>query len=282
MDVATWTADYDLIGGLVGLGVYFLERGPAGRDGIARIVEHLVATSERTDAGVTWHTRAELLPDHQRKTAPNGYYNCGLAHGVPGVVSLLGRIAQRPDAPAGVAELRDDAARWLLAQRVDDRGFPATVTDGQRIPTRAAWCYGDPGVVVALWDVEVRAGRSPDALVPLNAWMHRTIEQAGVVDMPLCHGATGLAHLCNRFYQATGVREYRDAAVTWFTRALDMRRSEPHAGFPAFSPLETPPWKTTADLLDGAGGVGLSLLAAVTPIEPEWDRLMLCDLPVKP
>ncbi|HEV7554812.1 MAG TPA: hypothetical protein VGO00_05105, partial [Kofleriaceae bacterium] len=83
------------------------------------------------------------------------------------------------------------------------------------------------------------------------------------------------------FYQGTGVREYRDAAISWYTRALDMRRAEPVAGFPSFKPLETPPWSASVDLLDGACGVALSLLSAVTPTEPEWDRLLLCDLAVR-
>ena len=29
----------------------------------------------------------------------------------------------------------------------------------------------------------------------------------------------------------------------------------------------------------GAAGIGLTLLAATTTVEPEWDRMMLVDLP---
>jgi len=32
-------------------------------------------------------------------------------------------------------------------------------------------------------------------------------------------------------------------------------------------------------LLTGAVGIGLALLAATTPVEPMWDRILLLDLP---
>jgi hypothetical protein len=35
-----------------------------------------------------------------------------------------------------------------------------------------------------------------------------------------------------------------------------------------------PPW-TGVDIVNGASGVALALLAAVSPIEPGWDRMFL-------
>jgi len=34
-------------------------------------------------------------------------------------------------------------------------------------------------------------------------------------------------------------------------------------------------WEPSPAFLDGAVGVALALLAALTPIEPQWDRLLL-------
>src|SRR5207247_9179109 len=95
LEVESWKRDYDLISGLAGFGVYFLERGdvPAAREGLATVVAHPDRTARRTGDLATWHTAPELLPPHQREIYPTGYDNCGLAHGVPGVVRLLARIA---------------------------------------------------------------------------------------------------------------------------------------------------------------------------------------------
>jgi len=37
-------------------------------------------------------------------------------------------------------------------------------------------------------------------------------------------------------------------------------------------------WVEDASLLTGAAGIALALLAAITPIEPTWDRLLLISM----
>jgi lantibiotic biosynthesis protein len=37
-------------------------------------------------------------------------------------------------------------------------------------------------------------------------------------------------------------------------------------------------WRADPGFLTGSSGVGLALLAAATPVEPEWDRILLTDL----
>lgn len=87
-----WRGDYDLIIGLVGLGVYALERlpRPAAVKCLELIVERLAETAERNAQGSTWLSPPYLLPEWQRELCPQGYYNLGLAHGVPGVIALAG------------------------------------------------------------------------------------------------------------------------------------------------------------------------------------------------
>jgi len=72
-----------------------------------------------------------------------------------------------------------------------------------------------------------------------------------VVGAGFCHGAIGLAHIFNRLYQANGEPVFREAARRWFGHVLDESQ------------------------LEGAAGIGLALLAAMTPLEPRWDRLFL-------
>lgn len=88
-----WHGSFDLIGGLVGLGVYFLERLPANaaRAGLSEILTRLDELAVTSEQGITWHTPAELVPPQQREQASDGYCNCGMAHGVPGVIAFLAR-----------------------------------------------------------------------------------------------------------------------------------------------------------------------------------------------
>jgi len=287
LDVARWEGDYDLISGLVGLGVYFLERGdvPSAKTGLARVIEHLTVLREQTPQGATWHTKVELLPEWQRLQSPEGYYNCGLAHGVPGVVALLGRAATEPRD----VETCREAMRWLTAQQItgDPAGrFPSAIHGGEQTTraARTAWCYGDPGVALAGWGAAARLGGD------VEPWRQvardttaRAIELTGIRDPGMCHGAAGLAHIFNRFYQASRESVFRDAARTWFELALAMRKPEGVGGFIAWSSdgiRPEPVWTPAVDLVEGAMGVALALLAAVEPTEPRWDRLFQCDLPI--
>jgi hypothetical protein len=302
LEATPWQGDYDLIGGLVGLGVYFLERlrGGAGtaRRGLGRVVEQLARTAEPTADGVAWHTAPELLVPWQREQWPAGYYNLGAAHGVPGAIAMLGAAAALPDpelaaTAARARELGEGATRWLRAQRLspDPSGrFPSMIEREPRPAERArtAWCYGDLGIAAALWSAAARTGADPAEWRELALEVaRRPAELCRVYDPNLCHGAAGLAHVCNRFYQASGDPGFRDAARGWFERALAMRRpGEGIAGFTARKPrvgrLEDGPVnQTSQDFLDGTAGVGLALLAGLRDEEPGWDRLLLCDLPAR-
>jgi lantibiotic modifying enzyme len=150
---SSWEGDYDLVAGLVGLGVYALERLPHPRavDCLRRVIGHLDKTAERGgDGRLTWHTAPHLLPPHQQQECPQGYYNLGVAHGVPGVIALLGEACAANVAREKARPLLDGAVAWLLSQkRTDGAGLsvPAwTGPDFERNTRKLAWCYGDLGL----------------------------------------------------------------------------------------------------------------------------------------
>lgn len=282
---------YDLILGLVGAGVYYLERARQGAEveaALDAVVAALADRAEHTPEGVTWFTPPTLLPAWQRENHPDGYYNLGLAHGVPGAIAFLAANAARSPT---ARELAEGGLRWLSAQAQagDPRGSYAAWTRvaAASSPARTAWCYGDPGVAAACWRAAVDLGRDPEPWRELaRASAQRPQELTSIFDPNLCHGATGLAHLCNRYYQASREPVFGDAARRWFERALVMRRpGEGIAGFvqrrarPDRTEIEIE-YITAPDFLDGTAGVVLALLAALRDDEPGWDRLLMIDLPV--
>jgi len=286
-----WIDDYDLIIGLVGFGVYALERLPraSAHQCLERIVDRLDETAERNSGGVTWLTRAHLLPEHQREQCPNGYYNLGLAHGVPGVIALLGGVCAAGVAVGQARPLLDGAVAWLLRQKLTNGAessfLPWIELDGiEREDCRLAWCYGDPGVAAALL-LAARSVREPEwereAIEIARRAAKREPESAGVKDAALCHGAAGLGHVFNRLFQATGEESFREAARYWFERTLELRRrGQGIAGFSSFRADENGNeyWVDDPGILTGAAGIALALLAAATDIEPAWDRMLLVSL----
>jgi len=285
-----WRGNYDLISGLVGFGVYALERlpHPAAAELLERIVDRLDKTAERNAEGITWFTPPELLPAWQRELCPNGHYNLGLAHGVPGVIALLGQACAAKVARAKTQPLIEGAVEWLLAQKLRSGGhssFSSWSGPGiERDDCRLAWCYGDAGVAGALFGAARCLGEPAwerDALEIARRAAERPPDMAGAGDAGLCHGAAGLGHIFNRMFQATGEAWLKQAAVFWFERTLEMRR--PTGGIGGFSALEVVNgercWVDHPGLLTGAAGIALALLAVITPVEPAWDRVLLVSIP---
>jgi lantibiotic modifying enzyme len=284
-----WSAEYDLIGGLVGLGIYALERlpRPAAVACLEQVIGHLAGTAERRPEGVTWWTNPDWLMPETRERYPRGYLDLGLAHGVPGVIALLGRACA-----AGVAEdrarpLLDGAVRWLMAQRISEGPAAYSSIGGRDIapaPARLAWCYGDLGIALSLLGAARCVGEADwenAALVIARRAAGRPPEQSGVVDAGLCHGAAGVGHLFNRLFQATGDARFAEVARFWFERTLAMRQPDRGiGGYVCWGPGEdgAMSWMAETGLLTGAAGVALSLLAAATSVEPEWDRVLLVSV----
>lgn len=286
-----WTADYDLIVGLVGIGVCGLERSEheGGRALVTRVLDRLEETAQPRGAGIAWHTAPELLPEWQRALAPEGYWNLGLAHGNPGVIALLARaIAHGVDATRARAMLDRVVAFLLDAEPPRERGrYPSWQPAGnERGSTRLAWCYGDLGVSIALLSAAQATGEArwrDEAMTLARACATRTFEEASVADAGLCHGTVGAAHVFNRLWHATGEDVFADAARTWIDHTLRIRNDHPIAGFPAAARDPGRPdvtWNADETLLSGAVGIALALHAAASEVEPSWDRLLLADLAI--
>jgi lantibiotic biosynthesis protein len=289
-----WLDHYDLVAGLVGHGVYALARlhHPSGREILQLVIQRLTELAVATGNGMMWPTSPELLPEEQRRRQPHGYVNLGVAHGVPGIIALLARAIQAGVAGHETRVLLDAAVAWLLTQRKksDALSFPSVISLGDgaeaRRFSRLAWCYGDLGLSMALFGSAVAVGEAAwrdDALAIARRAALRPIPRFGVRDAGLCHGAAGVAHIFNRFYQATGEEVFGDAARHWFAHVFHHHRL--HSGVGGFrvwwggaEPGKSP-WRFMPGLVEGTAGIGLALLAAVMPTEPAWDQLLFMDVP---
>lgn len=285
LERADWDrAPYDLIYGLVGIGVYALARWPRASSGdmLALVSRHLANRAQRTSDGAYWWTPPELLLGPRRTLSPRGVVDLGVAHGMAGIIPLLAHAGRLGAGGPVAAELADAAATWLLRHTVSDevggRTVPAFVgTESDARPARSAWCYGDPGVSATLVLAAAEGGcfwAGPAQQLSVRA-ADRPDRSCGVVDAGFCHGAAGLAHLFNVMYQLTGEPALRSAATTWLDRTLDsvstaLRRD----GGLTMGQAPHLPWNGLG-LLEGLAGIALVLLAASTPVPPSWDAMFL-------
>ncbi|HEX8003201.1 MAG TPA: lanthionine synthetase LanC family protein [Mycobacteriales bacterium] len=286
VDRASWPGAHEVLYGLAGTGAYCLARlpRPPARRAVDAAVRHLANAAREEPDGVTW---AYAPPPGGafafNEYRPEGHVNLGFAHGVPGIVAFLAGAAEA-GAP-GARELLAPAVRWLLAQRRPPgagSAFAGFVFPGQDAPpARLAWCYGDPGVAVAL----LAAGRALGDGGVLDAAREVARGCAGrapeeAEGATLCHGSAGLGHLFNRLGQGLGDERLLDLARYWF----DVTVTRDAAGLTvvdraAVTALLDAGATVTVDagygLLLGAAGAGLALLSAATAEPPWWDGPLL-------
>jgi lantibiotic modifying enzyme len=275
--------DYELIDGLVGLGVYYLERLPdeTAVKALGRIIDRLEVSASAMGPGLAWFRPPELLPDWQRELTPEGHFNLGVAHGVPAVLGLLGLLQGQGLGGVRVSALVDRTAAWLLDQELDGGRFPSWTVPGVRAePCRLGWCYGSPGLILTLYLAAKAAGneawerdvfRIAGSIAPI-----RSQEESEVYDAAICHGAAGLAQVFNRLFYLSGREAYAESARFWVQRTLELEA--PHPESPGFLvPCPRQRWAALTDLglLTGIAGIALALLSFCSDVEPKWDRFLL-------
>ncbi len=285
VDRDPWRLDWELMVGLLGLGVYGLERAatPAGRAIAERVARHLEAIAERAPTGATWRVKGGDYPPELLEANPDGFHFLGTAYGVLGAICFL--AATRAAGVASAPALLSDAVAWVRALDRPDRphrfpGYLAAGWDGDDTMSRG-WCAGDPAVGLALVSAGLATGET--------AWVEHGVAvaiQGATVgetpgDLSLCHGAVGHGHLCNRLAQATGSDELAHLARVAYRRGLAARK--PGTGIGGFTQIARGPKSSdprfAPSLQLGATGIAIGLTAAVAAVPPDWDRAFLMTLP---
>ncbi|GAA4489040.1 hypothetical protein GCM10023191_019210 [Actinoallomurus oryzae] len=239
--------NHDLMEGTTGVGVYLLMRPLPER---RRAVVGALAKAAAGDP--PFH-----VPPHRVPPAwalPQGYADCGLAHGAAGPLALLALLSEEhTEVPAGtLARIAD----WLLdVAHTDEWGiaWPAGVAGRDRLPSprRASWCYGVPGIARALW-LAGRALNEPGYQSVAREAMTALLDHPeawGIGASPdLCHGLGGLLLVTGAF--AADDERFGTAVGDLLDRVLG-----------AFDPDLPLGFATGGEgLLTGAAGVALALL----------------------
>jgi lantibiotic biosynthesis protein len=272
---------FDLIDGIVGVGIYLLEHPvDSNLKALRWIVHYLYDTREEVSTGYRWLTPPELLPDHQRSKLSKGYYNLGLAHGLAGIIHFLAEAVHAKIETETASSLLEGAISWLLSCRnksvVGPSIFPNWVTpEGKSTSSRIAWCYGDLGIGSVLLRVSLRLKRS-DWESAAHEILNRCVERSSERDCnaALCHGAFGISHIYNRLYHTVRLEPLRTCAVEYLELGLQIVDAAGAGEEKRSSPQMTMPGYKLDPFLEGDVGIALALLSATSPLLPAWDRML--------
>jgi lantibiotic biosynthesis protein len=276
---------YDHISGLAGMGVYLLCRRhvPLVAQTLHIVLKALIYLTEEEEGIPHWHIPPQLADPGLLNNFPNGYLNCGMAHGIPGPLALLSLARSGGVEVSGLDAGIHRAADWLCRHHRKDawginwpRVYPIGQPTTESASMRTAWCYGIPGVARALW----LAGKALDcsayrelALAGMQSVYRRSTEARQLDKAGFCHGSAGLLQITLRFANETGEAFCTELASSLCEQLLASYDPETLLGYRGRimgeEQLDLP------GILEGAAGNALALLAASTAHEPSWDRFFL-------
>jgi hypothetical protein len=284
--------DFDVVSGLTGVAAYLLCRAdlPEALPATTTILRAFVALARDGVDPPRWWTPAQLMGNEETAALhPHGNLNCGLAHGIPGPLALMALAMLSGIRVEGLEEVVDWVAGWLIAYQVKDEwgvNWPYAVSltaeglpeppDIARAGSRAAWCYGAPGVARSLWIAGVARARPEwrELAIEAMAAVYRRPHTSRQIDSPtFCHGVGGLLQVTLRFANETQLPLFTDAACDLAEWLLSAYEPDSLMGYRNWEPGGTR--VDHPGLLEGAPGVLLTLLAAATHVEPIWDRVFL-------
>lgn len=274
--------EYDLISGLAGIGMWALViEDPERRQSLLELVaQRLCDCGEKLPPGTAWRTPSNRPSSGRRHTSVGGSeYNLGLAHGISGVIGFLAECSARGAATATTTSLLSQSVCWLLAQQLCDSTALFPDVAGSNRPSRLAWCYGDPGIAVALCKAAtaMRCDRTREAA--LHVAEHstaRSMNDAGLRDAGICHGSAGLALIYEWLsYQYPQSTQLARTARYWSDSIPSMRQEGIGIGGFYTWKGQSNPHATDPFWLSGASGVVLALLPQDDPRNRGWTYPLL-------
>lgn len=284
---------YDLISGASGILLYLITLHSAEASiqaAIEQLLTYLIwlAGVDQEHQRERWYVPPEyIIAEERLQVYPDGYYNCGLAHGIPGPMAALALAWLEGYRVPGQCDALCFLSDWLLRHALTDAwginwpdAVPLPISYSAAAwkklpPTRAAWCYGAPGIASALWLAGLaleQPALCQTAVQALEAVLQRPCAERRIDSPTICHGVAGLLEICLRFAQRTESVIIHEHIPILVNQILDLfnpdfllgfRDEERHQLF-----VDQPAW------LNGVPGIVLVLLAASMPVEPTWDRIM--------
>ncbi|MFE2283701.1 lanthionine synthetase C family protein [Streptomyces sp. NPDC059443] len=285
-------SDYDIVSGSAGVLGYLVSvpaPDPALRNCAHLLIDHLVGLC--LPAGGGGLPDCVIPPEYYPKPEyrdeyPHGYVNLGLAHGLPGPLAALSLAWRAGYRRTGMATAIQRAAAYLRSKAVQDEfgvdwpnGIPLD-PEGREAPVgpsaRTAWCYGAPGIAIALLHASAALGDDglrAYATAALAASLRRMRAADRLSPATLCHGLAGVLTIAASFVRATGSTAV-GASLPWLTeRLLDMCDADLPFGVQNSEPHH--PVIDNPDLLVGAAGVAAALWSASSPVSHYWQRCLL-------
>jgi hypothetical protein len=216
--------NYDLLHGLMGMGIYFLEREKMHF--VDLIVNKLKETLHRENQTVYWKK-------YEKYTMYTTVIDLGLAHGLAANLHFISKVASKS---------KDTALNKLIVEIIDfylenkqelneniKSYFPNVLLYEKHLkktnlPTnsRLGWCYGDVGILYCMYmaATQIKDDKRSQLILDMMLNVSQRREEVGgfVLDSGFCHGYSGLSIMYKNIYTITNDNRFLEAALFWIDK----------------------------------------------------------------
>jgi len=271
---------YDFMHGALGVGLYFLKKG-IHPEYIQELIEFLYATAEKSADNKIFKWESVIMDKNEKYRIT---YNLALSHGMSSIVIFLARVVRSGMLNEKIIKMLSGIVDYVLSQEKDfsqlGSAFPNyIVLDSPKdvSKSRLAWCYGDLGIGMALWQagkaMEKTEWKDKGLEILLQSTKRRNFNESYVQDAGICHGSAGIAMIFRRMYLETYKDEFIEASHYWIGQTLNFSCFED--GLAGYKARYTDEWKCDYSLLMGISGIGLMLMSYLEDDQQTWDELFL-------
>jgi lantibiotic biosynthesis protein len=278
--------NWDFLHGALGIGFLLFEEPErlASLNQINKIIGHLDNQAISDNEGsYKWESVSFANGEQER------VYNLGLAHGIPSIITFLCKAFKNNINIKITERLLRGAIRFILQNknpRPDEYNcyFPTYLYADEKGEivrrSRLAWCYGDLGIAIALYNASLILKDKELEELAVNVLFYnmkrRNLDQEFVKDACLCHGTAGIGQIYYRMYRNTMEVAFRDSASYWFNKTKELAKyNDGLAGYKTFHIASKGGMQNDYSLLMGVSGIGLALNSWINQDDPVWDKYLL-------
>ena len=213
--------------------------------------------------------------------------NLGMSHGLPSFIMLLSKMTLIDQLKEKSIKLLKGASDYLISSDIQNLNgtarYPNWIDLNNRMiknNSRLAWCYGDLGISVALH--KASKVLNSDSLyswskeILMNSTERTNINEAGVKDAGLCHGAFGIMLLYKSLNASFNNTSIQKASELWATKGLSLGCYKD--GYAVFKSGNGKTWFNDDSLLEGVSGIGLSIISYLSKSNLAWEEALLIDI----
>lgn len=212
--------------------------------------------------------------------------NISLSHGICSIILILSYIYKLNLCSIELKNSINKAINYILSQKYAINSIACypninKITDFTK--PRLAWCYGDLGIGITLWQVAEILDRQD--LLKESVYIFKCAEKRlnlvenRVYDACFCHGSAGISYLFRWMYCNCRKKSFWDTSDYWLSKTIEF--SSTNGDTTEFKSYSNGKFDTAdMSLLDGITGIGMVLMSSLIGKGnlPPWDSLFLLNL----